>query len=185
MPKLIIIEGQDRSGKDTLIQNLQLKYPSSRTAHWGYPSGKTNDEKTEWQKSSFKSEFEKWKLSKELNVLDYVIWNRSHIGEYVYGTLYRNSQPNSWVPALEDEYLKNDPNVYLILLNANPEFTLSQDDGNSYSINIDDKLLESQIFISAIDKSVVQKKKSIFVHDENGYFSTDYILHQVIKFIND
>ena len=185
MPKLIIIEGQDRSGKDTLIQNLRTRYPKSRTTHWGYPSGKTNEEKTEWQKNSFKSEFENWKSSKENGVLDYVIWNRSHIGEYVYGTIYRSSKPQTWIPALEEEYLKNDPNVYLILLNANPEFTLSQDDGNSYSTKIDDKLLESQIFINSFENSIVKKKMSIFVHDENGYHPTDYILRQVIKFIND
>jgi thymidylate kinase len=185
MPKLIIIEGQDRSGKDTLIRNLQIKYPSSRTTHWGYPSGKTNDEKTEWQKSSFKSEFENWKLSKELNVLDYVIWNRSHIGEYVYGTLYRNSEPSTWIPALEDEYLKNDPDVYLVFLSADPVFTLSQDDGNSYSVKLDDKKLELQAFSSAVESSAIRNKITFSVHNENGYYPAEGILHQVLKFIND
>jgi thymidylate kinase len=185
MPKLIIIEGPDRSGKDTLIKNLQKRHPNSRKIHWGYPSGQTNDEKTEWQKNSFKTQFENWNLSKELNILDYVIWNRSHIGEYVYGTIYRNSEPNTWIPALEDEYLKNDLKVYLVFLTADPAFTLSQDDGNSYSININDKKLELETFNKAFASSKIQNKRIFSVHDENGYYPAEGILHQVLKFIND
>jgi thymidylate kinase len=182
--KLVIIEGCDRVGKDTLISGLQSSFPKTATQHWGYPIGDTNEDKTEFQKVDFKLNMMKWRVEKVWDILDLYIWNRSHLGEYVYGTLYRDSYPDTWVPQLEERFLAEEENAYLILLVADPEFIASQDDGQSYSAKIEDKKEELNKFLDAFQDSKIGNKKLIRVHDENGYFSAEKILDSVINFIN-
>jgi hypothetical protein len=126
----------------------------------------------------------KWRVEKTWDILDLYIWNRSHIGEYVYGTMYRDSYPSNWVPQLEERFLADQENVYLILMVADPEFIANQDDGKSYSSNIDDKRKELQLFVDAFQESKIANKKLLRVHDENGYYSTEKLLDSVINFIN-
>ena len=183
--KLLIIEGTDRTGKDTLIKDLMAKYPNSEMVHWGYPIGDTNDEKTEYQKMSFGYLMRWFKFKKTMSNLDLLIWNRSHIGEYVYGTIYRDSYPQLWIPELEEEFLKDDENVYLILLQADAEFIVSQDDGKSYSDKIEDKTKEINTFLSAFEKSQINKKIKIKVNEHDSYRNHDNIYEEVQKFIND
>ena len=37
-----------------------------------------------------------------------MIWNRAHIGEFVYGTIYRDSKPETWVWDLEKEFFMDE-----------------------------------------------------------------------------
>jgi thymidylate kinase len=182
--KLVIIEGCDRVGKDTLVAGLQNTYKKTEMIHWGYPLGDTNEEKTEFQKEDFKLNMMKWRVEKCWDTSDLVIWNRSHLGEYVYGTLYRDSYPDTWVPQLEERFLSNEESAYLILLVADPDFIASQDDGKSYSAKMEDKKEELARFMEAFQNSNIQNKKLVRVHDENGYYSAEEILQKVNKFIN-
>jgi len=182
--KLVIIEGCDRVGKDTLINGLSESFNRTTTEHWGYPVGENDEEKTAYQKTSFKLNMMKWRVEKTWDLLNLYIWNRSHIGEYVYGTMYRDSSPASWIPQLEERFLAEDVDVYLILMVADPEFIAKQDDGKSYSSNIDDKRKELQLFVDAFQESKIANKKLLRVHDENGYYTPEKILNNVINFIN-
>lgn len=182
--KLVIIEGCDRVGKDTLIAGLQNMYEKTEKIHWGYPMGDSNDEKTEYQKEDFKLNMMKWRVEKYWDTADLVIWNRSHLGEYVYGTMYRDSYPDTWVPQLEERFLEFEENAYLVLLVADPDFIASQDDGKSYSDKIEDKREELNRFMVAFQNSCIGNKKLIRVHDENGYYPAEEILNKVNKFIN-
>jgi thymidylate kinase len=182
--KLIIIEGCDRVGKDTLVAGLQSRYEKTEMIHWGYPLGDTNEEKTEFQKEDFKLNMMKWRVEKCWDTSDLVIWNRSHLGEYVYGTMYRDSYPDTWVPQLEERFLSDEESAYLILLVADPEFIAAQDDGKSYSACIDDKRQEVELFVKAFHHSKIQNKKFMMVHDDKGYYAPETILENVIKFIN-
>jgi thymidylate kinase len=173
--KLLIIEGTDRTGKDTLIQSLMAKYPNSEMVHWGYPVGDTNDEKTEYQKMSFGYLMRWYKFKKKMSNLDLLIWNRSHIGEYVYGTIYRDSYPDTWIPELENEFLKDDKDVYLVLLQADAEFIVTQDDGESYSNKLVDKQAEINKFEEAFNNSIILNKTKIKVNNGNEYNSADII----------
>ena len=109
--KLLIIEGLDRCGKDTLIKSLSSKYKFVVNSHWSFPQGNTNEEKTQYQQESFAAEFVMQDMIRSAAKNGYrcddgiIIWNRSHIGEYVYGTLYRDSQPETWIPQLEESFL--------------------------------------------------------------------------------
>jgi thymidylate kinase len=178
--KLLIIEGTDRTGKDTLIKSLMAKYPNSEMVHWGYPVGDTNDEKTEYQKMSFGYLMRWFKFKKIMGNLDLLIWNRSHIGEYVYGTIYRDSYPQLWIPELEDEFLKDDKDVYLVLLQADAEFIVSQEDGKSYSDRLEDKQLEIAKFEEAFNNSIILNKTKIKVNNGNEYNLSDEIT-EIVK----
>lgn len=178
--KLLIIEGTDRTGKDTLIKDLMAKYPNSEMVHWGYPIGDTNDEKTEYQKMSFGYLMRWFKFKKTMGNLDLLIWNRSHIGEYVYGTIYRDSYPQLWIPELEEEFLKDDENVYLVLLQADAEFIVSQDDGKSYSDRLEDKQLEITKFEEAFNNSIILNKTKIKVNNGTEYNLSDKIT-EIVK----
>lgn len=181
--KLIIIEGTDRTGKDTLVNQLMENNVTIKR-HWGYPKGETNEEKTLYQKKSFKREFDIYKDFKENSLNNvFMIWNRSHIGEFVYGTIYRNSNPNDWVWKLEKDYEFNVNDIYLILLYADPEFVTSKDDGNSYSSSIEDKAKEINAFLDAFENSLIKNKLKIKVNVENNYTDKNEIYRRVKEFI--
>jgi|688.fasta_scaffold558288_1 hypothetical protein len=176
--KLVIIEGLDRCGKDTLISNLSTKFPQVLMRHWSFPQGDSNDAKTQWQKDTFLNEMEKWDIVKNEEYNEPLIWNRSHIGEYVYGTIYRDSKPSTWIPQMEKRYLTGN-NVYLIFLYADADFLLKEDDGQSYSVNKDDKELEIKKFHEAIDKSIIINKLKIKVNDGERYITESEILNKI------
>jgi hypothetical protein len=115
-----------------------------------------------------------------------MIWNRSHIGELVYGTIYRDSQPETWVMNLEHKYCFDEAdNIYLVYLHADPEFVIKQDDGKSYSANLEDKKTELSKFNDACNRSSIRKKLFVKVNENGEYKSQQDILNSVFTFIND
>ena len=165
--KLLIVEGLDRCGKDTLINEFLEKYPNSKMVHWGYPQGNTNQEKTDYQKMSFEFFMKEFKFLDNKNELDLLIWNRAHIGECVYGPLYRESEPE-WIYELEKDYLLKD-NVYLVYLYGDTEFLLKNDDGESFTTDVNKKNHEAELFKAAVNKSLIKTKIKIKVNDGNTY----------------
>jgi thymidylate kinase len=185
--KLLIIEGTDRCGKDSLINEISSSYSNVIKRHWSFPKGETNDEKTEYQKQQFNWEFKFFtEMRKVLEDNSLMIWNRSHIGEMVYGSIYRNSNPSSWVMQLEDQYSFNeDPDVYLVYLHADPEFVVKEDDGNSYSAKLEDKTREINEFHRSVNKSKIKKVLKIKVNKGSEYISHEGIINSVKQFLND
>ena len=184
--KLIIFEGQDRCGKDSHIQFLSKKLKSYTIRHWSFPQGNTPEEQTAWQKRTFNEEFHLHSfLQHHFSANDHVlIWNRSHIGEFVYGTLYRNSDPQSWVPQLETLYgFSQNPEIYLIYFTADPEFLSQKDDGKSYDQSVEKKSKEGELFAEAIQQSTIQKKLIIKVNNENNYRDFDSIYGEIHSLI--
>ena len=105
---------------------------------------------------------------------DIIVFNRYHIGEYVYGQIYRNENPNQIlevIKMIEDRILENIPqdNIYYIqLLSTSSELLQRNDDGKSFS---DAKLelieREQQLFKEAFEKSKFRNKHIIYVNKEN------------------
>lgn len=183
--KLLIFEGLDRCGKDTIINHIAADYPHLIRVHWGYPKGETNEDKTEYQVKAFNAEMAVQGNLRHIYGANYFedgiyIWNRSHIGEYVYGPMYRESNPESWIPQLESSYFKNDEDVYLIYLYADVDFILKQDDGKSFTTDRKKKQKEMRLFNEAVDKSCIKNKLKIKVNDGNEYIPIDTIC-QIIK----
>lgn len=187
--KHIIIEGLDRTGKDTLINYLCSTVSNYSVRHFKRPVGNTNEEKIQFQKNDFEDEFilSEYLSDDEISTLspyDIYVWNRSHIGEYVYGNLYREYDP-SWIFDLEKQHEidKND-NAYLILLYADAEFLIKKEDGKSLSDKLEDREKEIKLFLEAFEKSNIKNKLKIKVNFGDNYIDKEYIQKQVTEFLN-
>jgi hypothetical protein len=117
-----------------------------------------------------------------------VIWNRSHIGERVWGPLYRNTDKDiiaNYLQFFETKFLQSDINTtYLIYLYADPEFLVKLEDGNSFSTTSQQKQNELNLFSEAIESSIIKNKLSLKVCDENQqFYSKEHVLTQVLNFI--
>jgi len=186
--KLIIVEGTDRTGKDTVCSYLKDMADSYSYRHWGFPEGKTNADKIKYQQYSFKKEFDMWHAVRNDPYFskpnDMVIWNRSHLGEVVYGTLYRDYDPEEWVYNLEALYaFDQNLEIYLILLEGDPEFIVNNDDGKSFSNDIIQKKTEIALFNKAFDNSIIQKKIKVKVNEGNDYRDRADIRKEIDSFI--
>jgi hypothetical protein len=188
--KLLIIEGADNTGKDHLISVIEKnsQYKNVIKRHWGYPTGDSNEQKTLHQVSSFLNEFLLYNKVKDFQSLEedtIMIWNRSHIGELVYGKLYRNSNPDRWVMQMEElAGIAENPNVYLIYLYADADFLANNDDGLSYSSSIDNKRLEQSLFMSAINSSSIKNVLKLKVNSGDSFIDETTLLDNVLDFIN-
>lgn len=182
--KLIIFEGMDRCGKDSYIQKISEGLRNYSIRHWSFPQGKTNDEKTRWQTASFHNEFSHFVFLRANFPNHVLFWNRAHIGELVYGKIYRDSNPESWVPQLEKNYaLDKDTEAYLIHLTADAEFIASKDDGFSYSNTVEKKAEEIEAFQNAVNNSKIINKITIKVNDQEQYRDFNEILQEIRSFI--
>lgn len=187
MTKIIIIEGQDNTGKDTLIKSLSNKRLSIKEYHFTSPE-KYNpniEDKVLAQKLQFVEIFNYVKKDLEENKFDLIILNRSHVGEYVYGSIYRNTNPDWVFKEFEPEFLDILKQSYLILLTAPPELSLKNDDGLSHSTKLKDKELEYYRFLRAFGLSQIKNKIIVPVHEKNTteFRNKQEILTDILNFI--
>lgn len=98
MNKHIIIEGENGTGKTTIINKLCQKYTNLKYHHFGFPQGKTNEEKYFYQKGQFEMMF-----SLLENIDDRFIFDRSHIGELYWSIKYRKMNAD-YINELESKY---------------------------------------------------------------------------------
>lgn len=189
--KLLCLEGCDRTGKNTLIQSLLSIAENSVVRHFGTAKGETFLEKNANQFSFFDKEFKLAGRREDFTIYDPIrypydlwIWNRSHLGEYVYGSLYRNSKPE-WIFELErTNNFHIDPNVYHILLYAEPDFLCKMDDGKSFTSKVEEKEKELNLFKYAFGRSLIRNKLAVQVDDGNGNYRPQIdIFNEVKQFI--
>ena len=187
--KLIIIEGTDNTGKDTLISKILEKYPTATIIHCGKPLTK---------KYSSNEQDELFKLyannivNKKYDNTHVIIMNRSHIGEYVYGVLYRNRSKDEVGEMIIDInkilYSRKDLEIRYIQLLSNSENLLrNNEDGKSLSNGNAEKILKEahqfeEIFnlINIDDKC----KKLIYVNEGDSFRSREDIFNEAWRFIN-
>jgi thymidylate kinase len=182
--RLIIFEGTDRCGKDSHIAELTKNLRNYTVRHWSFPQGNTDIEKKIWQQRTFHQDFSLY-LTLKAGFPDHaLIWNRAHLGELVYGKIYRNSDPDTWVPELENIYaLNRDENVFLVHLTVDPEFAVQEDDGNSYSDKLEKKAAEIEAFQKAVDESKIINKITIKVNDGKQYRDFHELSQQIRSFV--
>jgi thymidylate kinase len=189
--KLLIIEGPDRCGKNTLIRNLLSQADNSVVRHFGSAKGSTDLEKRNHQYHFFRKEFQLASNrhlfempDRERYPRDLWIWNRAHLGEFVYGKIYRETHPEEWVMQMETQYgLDMDPSIYLLLLTAPPDFLCRMDDGLSFSNQVDKKLQEINAFDGAFRKSQIMNKMIVDVTMNDQYRDPQEIFEEVNKFL--
>ena len=188
--KLIIIEGTDNTGKDTLISKILEKYPTATVMHCGKPITK---------KYSSKEQDELFRIYAQ-NIVEgkydnthVIIMNRSHIGEYVYGILYRkrnNEEVEQMINDVNDIlYYREDLEIkYIQLLSSSKELLKNNEDGKSLSNgNVEKINTEANQFKEIFDKINIKEsdKYLIYVNEGNVFRSREDIFNEAYRFINE
>ena len=186
MLKLIIIEGTDNIGKDTIISKLCELFDTVTLIHCGSP--KTKVFQSQYQDKLFETYAHNIVHGLYDNT-DCVIMNRSHIGEYVYGQLYRGRSAEDIKKMIShvDYLLLSSPLLtvkYVQLLSSSIELRKKYDDNKSLS-KMNDNLMkkENELFLEAYENSPLDKHL-IYVNDEDGFLPKEKIFQEVINFLN-
>lgn len=165
----IIIEGPDNVGKSTLISNLKNHYNTITLHNLHYSNVKGSN--IEYCKKLY---FEMFSL---LTSDKSFICDRSHLGEMVYGPLYRDYS-GEFVLDIEKQFDTSE--ITLITLIDDAESLIERDDGLSFSTDIDIKRRELSNFINAHVKSNIKNKLLVNIKD----FNEELLKNHIIKFIN-
>jgi len=170
--KVIIIEGPDNTGKNTLINHVLDNNEIVKIIHCSKP--KQLDNVLYHQFISFKKLAEEAIKDYSLNSDEVLIYNRYHIGEYVYGQLYRDENPEQILEVIhliEDTILNAIPqdNIsYIQLLSRSAKLLQNNDDNKSLSnARLDLIEKENQLFKEAFEKSKFKNKHIIYIDKEN------------------
>lgn len=206
--KLIILEGGDRLGKSTLIKGIceHFNYDNVTIRHFGKPpKGLSPKEVLKFQFKAFRKEMQLFNriYSRSIDGYTYypetLIWNRSHLGEYVYSQMFREGDPKLLKKMLY-EYEKGfiSHYVYLITLTADPNFFNSREsDGHELSKTLEQKTKELELFKEAHEFSIIRPKLLVKVDQDtelptgtewrmkgpNIFRPKEDILNEVIEFI--
>ena len=183
-PKIIIIEGPDNCGKDTLINKLKDFYKNVRVIHAGIP---TSENLFDFYYNGLIHDTLDGYYNSSANA---VIHNRSIYGEYVYGPKYRNESREfieNLIHKLEVGQLKTfvlSKDLYFILLtSSSSDLLVNNDDGLSYSSKNSDIEDELQAFSDIFNKSLIENKKKVYVNNGSSFRDKSDIYKDVIDFI--
>ena len=182
--KLIIIEGTDNVGKDTVINQLLDRYKDAKVYHCEKPKSKDAKEAAKEQYNSFLSLAKENSTSKDTTI----IHNRSWYGEYVYGVKYRNNDENEVKKSIlefENILLSNIDDVCLImLLSDNSDLLVKNDDGLSIS-KAKKELIEDETkrFEEIFKFSTIPNKCIIYVNNGENWKSKEEIINKIYEII--
>lgn len=189
--KIIIIEGQDNTGKDTLINKLKSLLKDVDIIHCEKPESTNNKDAALEQDSLFFDIISViLKSSNEHNIL----LNRAWYGEYVYGCIYRGRSDDDVKQLIyiieniikEHKELHDDFDIYYINMYCDSENLLyNNDDGKSLSdAKIELLKEEARRFKEIFDYSSLNKK-NIKVNDGDSFRNLEDIHNEVIAFVFD
>lgn len=195
--KIIIIEGLDNTGKTTMINRLMQRYKDVLYIH---------SDKPEWdgdniscairQTESFKNIVKRIIDTSLCNLTkpNAIILDRSWLGEYVYGCMYRDNNDYYVLKMIkecfDDLRYYDEHNCVSLLLTASPEFCMSHDDNMSLSDNDLNKIKEEKdrfekLFTEYKD-IIYGKSKIINVEGENNnYRPINDIYMEIINIIEN
>jgi thymidylate kinase len=179
----LIVEGPDNVGKSTLINNLN-NYYNKLTMHNLHYSNVKQENTIEVIKHNKKLYDEMFRLMIYALKQDYtgVICDRSHLGEIVYGNIYRG-YAGDYVLDIEKDYhhiLDIFENLFLITLVDEPENLISREDGLSLSTDLDKKQRELELFDLAHNSSNIKHKLIINIKDKDA----EAVFKEVTEFID-
>lgn len=199
--KLIIVEGLDRVGKDTLISNIQNDFTIAnkpvKTIHFTGPSKEevikiykeyTSENAFNYQKDIFNNAFDETIYCVNQKKIS-VIWNRSHIGEYVYGQLFRGLTSSGIQKEINDmnfylfDHLNKLDAILITMICSDIEFLLKNEDGNSLSIESEDKQNEVNLFKHIHDNFPLPDKNKFLIDiaDEKYMNKSENVYFDVLR----
>jgi thymidylate kinase len=155
----IIVEGTDKCGKSTCIAHLTSRM-GYRSMHFGKPMGSNAQERAHFQWGDFQRAFAFMAALQGQPVR--ICMDRAHLGELVYGPLYRSHSGVDLGYIHELESSAPFDNVLLILLeHGDLDVLRSRDDGLGFNIN---RLAdERELFRAAFAASRLKHKVKIDV----------------------
>ena len=178
---VILCDGLDRVGKDTLVDYIRslVKTPYVTIRHEGKPP--KGVDAYQWSISHYEYYFSQLA---ECDWLDEtIISNRTHIGEYCYGNLYRGYNPD-FIWELEDEFLgESTEDVYLIVLVDSAKNIMSRTDGLSIEQDELEYTRSRDKFITAFGISKIKNKILIDLDIGSGSRPIAEVHKQVKEFI--
>lgn len=185
--KIIIIEGIDNTGKDTLIAGIKNHFTNNIVYHCEKPN---TNELTE-QEIEFAKLLGYCCYLYNSDTYDAYILNRSWYGEYVYGTLYRRhdcADVFAMISNIEntlEKVIDKDDICYITLL-ADPEFVAKNDDGLSLSENKLDSIKdEIALFKEIHSESNIKNKHIVYVNNGDSFRNKEDILNEIIGYIEN
>lgn len=188
--KIIIIEGVDNTGKNTLIQSVIDNNKIVKLVHCDKPELEPGDDPFEEQCRLFYIHAYNAVQDKIRKDIDVIVFNRYYQGEYVYGQIYRNGDPNKikqMVSIVEDYLLKKfdyDDIYYVQLSSTSVNLLKKNDDGKSLSnANMYMMQRELDLFNEIYDYSILKKHK-ILINDGDEFRTREDILIEFNDFIN-
>lgn len=182
--KKVWIEGPDRCGKTTLVRKFLEWYKDYpfHILHYSYVPGLNGPQMLERSKELLKEFFF---LNRGLNNYN-MVFDRTPIGEYVYGSIYRNVDTSSIIRMVNEEIKKNEnyffyqTEVLLVVLIDKPERIVSRDDGLSFTDDVDVISKEVKGFIDLFYS--IQIPNKILISGENGL---DFVLDNIKRFLEN
>lgn len=191
--KVIIIEGPDNTGKNTLIQNILDNNKIVKLIHCDKPEDEVDP--FEEQCRLFYTHAYYAAQDFKNNQIPYsginvIVFNRFYQGEYVYGQMYRNGNPDKikqMVKICEDYLINNigyDNIYYVQLLSTSSKLLKKNDDGKSLSgADVEKMNKEIELFTDIYNFSQL-KKHIIYVNDGDEFRTREDILIEFNDFIN-
>ena len=187
--KVIIIDGPDNTGKNTIIHDIIDNNDSVKVIHCHKPDDGSLYPLRDMY--SVYSRYARDTVQEYYNgETDAVVFNRYYIGEWVYGQMYRDENPDGikWlIRSIEDSLLKSIDHhdiYYIQLMSTSAELLKNNEDGKSQSaFDIDKINRELSMFKEAYDMSSL-KKKLVYINDGDRFRPKSEILSEVNRFIN-
>ena len=184
--KVIIIEGTDNIGKDSLISRIIEEFPTTTLIHCSVPYAKNNIIAAKEQDLLFQSYVDAINNGSYSNT-HCIILNRSWIGEYVYGVMYRNRDDNDITIKInkwEQELMAHNDVYYIQLLSSSSDLLQRNEDNKSLSNGDISKIVEETTrFENIFERSIINNKKLIYVNEDNKFKSKESIHNSVLRFI--
>lgn len=178
---IVMLEGPDRSGKSTQIKNilsLLLDRPTHQLHYTSFQGLETKEDYSSYAVTVFSSMFRF--LNRYYSEFNFIL-DRTHLGEMIYGPLYRN-YTGDYVLKIEDfwkyHYFWND--IYLITFIDDPENLIKREDGDSFSKDIINKEKEINLFIKAHEFSSIKHKLLINIDG----LDKDKVFDKIKEFLN-
>lgn len=183
--KIIIIEGPDNCGKNTIISKLCELFSTVTIIHCDKPKYNDSALNEIYQDQLF------YNITLDIinnrYTTDAIILNRAWYGEYVYGTIYRKrTKPSSakMISNIEKSLSSISDNIYYIQLVTSPVLSNKNDDNKSLSQGKIDLITEEiKLFDEVYSKSTLHKKR-ICVNDGDTFRPINDIYNEIIDFIN-
>lgn len=166
---ILILEAPDNCGKSTQVQKLIHLFHDKSIHQLHYSSVKGFNNNVEIFTYSCKMYSDMFKLLYSNYKDMHFILDRSHIGEMVYGPMYRDYE-GDYVLNIEN-YWREDKDfwdeIYLITFIDTPVRLIERDDGLSFSIDLEKKAKEVELFQKAHERSLIKNKLLIDIKNLN------------------